>query len=87
MIKSAPLPVAIGAVDAFLLECVTAAPGARLSWVDAYVRYRAWCDARSETAVDVSAFGARLDALPAELGLQVRTKGKDVFFVDLKLAG
>jgi hypothetical protein len=36
--------------------------------------------------VDAEAFGTRLDTHRAELGLKVRTKGKDVFFVDLKLA-
>jgi hypothetical protein len=56
------------------------------SWVDAFVRYRAWCEDQKATAVDVSAFGARLDALRNELGLETRTKGKEVFFVGLKLA-
>jgi hypothetical protein len=45
-----------------------------------------WCDGNGCTSVDADAFGARLDALRAELGLRTRTKGKDVFFVDLKLA-
>ena len=36
--------------------------------------------------VRASAFGARLDALRTELGLETRTKGKEVFFVGLKLA-
>ncbi len=84
--KVVPLPVKIGDVDAFLLECVKPEAGSRLSWVDAFVRYRAWCGERNETPVDVSAFGARLDALRTELRLETRTKGKEVFFVGLKLA-
>jgi hypothetical protein len=38
------------------------------------------------TPVDVSASGARLDALRNELGIETRTKGKEVFFVGLRLA-
>jgi hypothetical protein len=50
------------------------------------ISYRAWCESRGCTPVDAEAVGARLDTHRAELGLKVRTKGKDVFFVDLKLA-
>ncbi len=59
---------------------------ARVSWAEAYVAYRAWCEAKGCTAIEPGAFGARLDALRGELGLRTRTRGKDVFFVDLKLA-
>jgi hypothetical protein len=84
--KAAPLPVKIGDVDAFMLECVRKDASSRLSWVDAFVRYRTWCEEHKATPVDVSAFGSRLDALRGELGLETRTKGKEVFFVGLKLA-
>jgi hypothetical protein len=84
--KRVPLPVRIGDVDAFLLERVTHEEGARVSWADAFISYRGWCDCSGCTPVDAKAFGARLDALRDELGLKVRTKGQDVFFVDLKLA-
>jgi hypothetical protein len=84
--KSVPLPVKIGDVDAFLLERVTHEEGARVSWADAFLLYRAWCDGNGCSPVDAKAFGARLDALRAELGLKVRTRGQDVFFVGLKLA-
>ncbi len=84
--KSVPLPVKIGDVDAFLLERVTHEEGARVSWADAFISYRAWCEANVCTPVDAKAFGARLDALRDELGLKVRTRGQDVFFVDLMLA-
>ena len=53
---------------------------------DAFISYRGWCEANDCTPVDTKAFGARLDELRDELGLKVRTKGQDVFFVDLKLA-
>jgi hypothetical protein len=85
-ITKSRLPVKIGDVDEFMLDCVTAEAGSRLSWVDAFVRYRTWCEANGCIPVDVSAFGARLDALRTELGLETRTKGKEVFFVGLKLA-
>ena len=81
------LLVKFGDVDAFLLERVMHEEGARVSWADAFVSYRAWCGTTSSTPLDAKAFGARLDALRDELGLKVRTKGQDVFFVDLKLAG
>ena len=86
--KATPLllPVKIGDIDAFLLDCVKTAPRSRLSWVDAFVRYRAWCAERNETPVDVSAFGGHFDALRTQLGLETRTKGKEVFFVGLKFA-
>ncbi len=84
--KSVQLPVKIGDVDAFLLERVTHKEGARVSWADAFVSYRGWCDGNGCKPVDATAFGARLDALRDELGLKVRTKGQDVFFVDLRLA-
>ena len=52
--------------------------------------WRRWprtrCDFEGLHAVDAEAFGARLDTHRAELGIKVRTKGKDVFFIDLKLA-
>jgi hypothetical protein len=51
-----------------------------------YVRYGEWCETQGATAVDVSAFGARLDVLREEAGLRTRTKGKEAFFVDLALA-
>ena len=84
--KTTGLPVKLGDVDAFLLERVTHAEGARVSWAEAFISYRGWCEGNGSTAIDARAFGARLDALQAELGLRVRTKGQDVFFVDLKLA-
>jgi hypothetical protein len=84
--KAVTLPVKIGDVDAFLLERVTHEEGARVSWADAFVSYRAWCEANGCTPIDARAFGARLDALRDELGLKVRTRGQDVYFVDLKLA-
>ena len=84
--KAAPLPVTIGDVDAFMLDCVRKDAEARLSWVDAFVRYRGWCEEHKATPIDVSGFGARLDALRTEFGLETRTKGKEVFFVGLKLA-
>ena len=83
-VKAFPLPV--GDVDAFLLERVAHEQGARVSWADAFVSYRAWCDGGGCSPVDAKAFGARLDALRDELGLKVRTRGHDVYFVDLKLA-
>ena len=85
--SEATLPVKLGDVDAFLLERVSHEEGGRVSWADAFLSYRAWCEASGCAAVDARAFGARLDALRDELGLKVRTKGQDVFFVDLKLAG
>jgi hypothetical protein len=84
--KGVTLPVTIGDVDAFMLDCVRKDASSRLSWVEAFVRYRGWCEEHKATPVDVSAFGARLDLLRAELGLETRTKGKEVFFVGLKLA-
>jgi hypothetical protein len=84
--RGVPLPIKIGDVDAFMLECVRKDATSRLSWVDAFVRYRAWCEQHKATPVDVSAFGSRLDALRNELGLETRTKGKEVFFVGLALA-
>ncbi len=80
------VPVKLGDVDAFLLERVSREEGARVSWADAFLSYRRWCDGSGCSPVDAQAFGARLDALRDELGLKVRTKGQDVFFVDLKLA-
>jgi hypothetical protein len=82
----ARLPVKIGDVDAFLLDHVAPEQGARVSWAELFIRYRTWCEAKSSTPIAADAFGARLDALRTELGLRTRTKGKDVFFVDLKLA-
>ena len=82
----ATVPARLGDVDAFLLERVTHAEGARVSWADAFLSYCRWCDGSGCSAVDAKAFGARLNALRNELGLKVRTRGHDVFFVDLKLA-
>ena len=39
------LPAKLGDVDAFLLERVTHEEGARVSWADAFLSYRAWCEA------------------------------------------
>ena len=78
------LPKPRGDVDAFLLEHVAPEEGARVSWAELFIRYRTWCEAEGCASVAVDAFGARLDALRAELGLLTRTKGKDVFFVGLK---
>jgi len=74
----------LGDVDAFLLEHVAPEEGARVSWADLFIRYRAWCEPKGCAPVAADAFGARLDALRTELGLLTRTKGKDVFFVGLK---
>ena len=82
----ATVPAKLGDVDAFLLERVSREEGARVSWAEAFLSYRGWCDGSGCSPVDAKAFGARLDALRDELGLKVRTKGQDVFFVDLKLA-
>lgn len=79
-------PLAVGEVDQFLASHVTKAIGASVSWVALFVRYREWCEANNATPVDVSAFGARLDALREGAGLRTHTKGKEVFFVDWKLA-
>ena len=84
--KALPPPAKLGDVDAFLLERVAHEQGARVSWAEAFLSYRGWCDSSGCSPVDAKAFGARLDALRDELGLKVRTKGQDVFFVDLKLA-
>ena len=73
-------------VDSFLLERVTHGEGSRVSWAALYISYRARCDSNGCTPGDVRMFGARLDTHRAELGLKVRSKGKDAFFVDLKLA-
>ncbi len=82
----ATVPAKLGDVDAFLLERVSREEGARVSWADAFLSYRGWCEASYCAPVDARVFGARLDALRDELGLRVRTKGQDVFFIDLKLA-
>jgi hypothetical protein len=84
--KRSLLPIKIGDVDGFLLDRVKHEEGARVSWAELFIRYRTWFEAKGCTPVAADAFGARLDALRAELGLRTRTKGKDVFFVDLKLA-
>jgi hypothetical protein len=84
--KSTP-PVTLGDVDAFLLDRVCHEKGGRVSWAEAFIAYRAWCEAGGCAAVDAKAFGSRLDGLRDELGLKVRTRGHDVFFMDLKLAG
>lgn len=81
----AAVPVKPGDVDTFLLERVSREEGTRVSWADAFLSYRRWCDGSGCSPVDAQAFGARLDALRDELGLKVRTKGYDVYFVDLKL--
>ena len=70
------LPVKLGDVDAFLLERVTHEEGARVSWAEAFLSYRGWCDGSGCSPVDAKAFGARLDALRDELGLKVRTRAK-----------
>jgi hypothetical protein len=78
--------VPVGDVDQFLAAHVTKAKGASVSWIALFMRYRDWCEVNGGTPIDVSAFGARLDALREGAGLRTRTKGKEVFFVDWKIA-
>jgi hypothetical protein len=85
--KMATVPAKVGDVDQFMLEGVTkGSKSAKVSWAELYVRYRGWCDRKRSIPVDAKAFGARLDALRDELGLRVRTKGNDVYFLELELA-
>jgi hypothetical protein len=85
--KMAAVPTKMGDVDQFMLDGVTkGSKSAKVSWAELYIRYRAWCDGKKVVPVDAKAFGARLDALRDELGLRVRTKGNDVYFLELEPA-
>jgi hypothetical protein len=85
--KMAAVSAKVGDVDQFMLDGVTkGSKSAKVSWAELYIRYRAWCDGKKAVPVDAKAFGARLDALRNELGLRVRTKGNDVYFLELELA-
>jgi hypothetical protein len=85
--KTAAVPAGVGDVDQFMLEGVTkGSKSAKVSWAELYVRYRDWCDRKKSVPVDAKTFGARLDALRDELGLRVRTKGNDVYFLERKAA-
>jgi hypothetical protein len=85
--KGPALPAKIGDVDRFMLEGVArAGKSAKVSWAELYVRYRAWCESKRSVPVDAKAFGAKLDEPRNELGLRVRTRGNDVYFLELELA-
>lgn len=85
--KMAAVPTKVGDVDQFMLDGVTTGgKSAKVSWAELYIRYRAWCDGKKVVPVDAKTFGARLDGLRDELGLRVRTKGNDVYFLELELA-
>ena len=42
----ATVPAKLGDVDAFLLERVSREEGARVSWAEAFLSYRGWCEQR-----------------------------------------
>lgn len=79
------LEPSLGDIDAFMLERVQATRGGRISWAQLFTEYIAWCRANGADAVDVHAFGRRMDELAAELGREARADGGQVYFVGLGL--
>jgi hypothetical protein len=84
--KDAPLPIAIGEIEQFMLERLTRAKGSKVSWADLFLHYRKWCADNGLTALEPSVFGRRLDEFRDEGLIRARRQGDDVFCLDVKLA-
>jgi hypothetical protein len=83
--KEASLPIN-GDVGKFLIDCVTAAKGSRVSWVELYVHYHKWCADKNLTPLEASIFGRRLDDCREEGTIRSRRTGDNVYCLDVKLA-
>lgn len=78
----------IGAVEAFVLDCIVPEPRRLVTCSDVFRAYRAWCVARDLVPLREAIFTDQICTLVTEAGLateMIRQQGSNLTFVDVKL--
>ena len=72
-------------VDRFVLACLPRDKGSKAPWVDIFKQYVGWCTKQGIAALDVDAFGERFAATCRRVGIPVRRRGGQAWWVDVRL--